>query len=193
MLTLGGILGAYCYHDYAHASNAGQERLEGFKGVDAALWAVCNDLGLKTACFPIYSPKSGQFDDETSLNDSDEETLSNGQFEELIKRKLGPMPSIDNKCEFNNFIRTLVSLVKKYKTVEYLFGVDACDIKPDPKGQISWLRGEFGPVRHCWNFGRSDDSLETRMRYQDVLDKVKGIYWINKPSHREVNLAYTTV
>ena len=77
MLTLGGILGAYCYHDYAHASDAAEERLENVKGVDAALWAVCNDLGLKTACFPIYSPASGQFDYEAPFDDGDgEEKLS---------------------------------------------------------------------------------------------------------------------
>ena len=193
MLTLGGILGAYCYHDYAHASNAAEERLEGLKGVDAALWAVCCDMGLKAVCFPIYSPRSGQFDNEISLNDNDEQNLSDDELRELMKSRLGPMPSTDNKCAFQDFIRTMLSLAKKHKTIEYLFGVDACDVKLDPHGRASWLKYDFGPVRHYWNFGSSDDSIETRMRCQDVLDKVKGIYWINEPRHREVNLAYTTV
>jgi len=191
MLMSGGILGAYCYHDYAHASDAADERLESVKGVDAALWAVCNNLGLKTACLPIYSPECGQFDEP--FDDGDEENLSKDQIDELLEHKLGSMPNIGNKYEFTNFLRKMMSFIKKYNTIEYLFGTDTCHIETDPKGQVSWLRGKFGPVRHYWSFGGLDDSLGQRMRDQEILDKVKGIYWINEPRHREVNLAYTTV
>ena len=99
------------------------------------------------------------------------------------------MPSGENKYELTNFLRKILTYGKKYKTIEYLFGTDACEIQTDTQGQVSWLRNEFGPVRYHWNFGCFEDSLES----QDVLDKIRGIYWINEPRHREVNLAYTAV
>jgi hypothetical protein len=154
---------------------------------------VCNDLGLKTACFPIYSPESGEFDYENSDDGSETGNLSNDQFHDLLTQKLGKMPSADNKYELTNFLRKLVTYAKKYKTIEYLFGDDACEIQTNTQGQVSWLRNGFGPVSYHWDFGCYEDSLESRLRDQDILDKIRGIYWINEPRHREVNLAYTTV
>lgn len=103
------------------------------------------------------------------------------------------MPSTDNKYVLASFLKKMMSFVKKHKTIEYLFGVDDCDIKSDPNVPVTWLGDKFRPVTHYWDFGGLEDSLSQRMRDQDVLDRVKGIYWINEPRHREVNLAYTTV
>jgi hypothetical protein len=55
-LTLGGVLGLYCSHDYAHASETALKRLPGpMKGMDATVLRVCEAFNLNTAALPVYN------------------------------------------------------------------------------------------------------------------------------------------
>ena len=52
---VGGVLGVYCHHSYAHASDSPDERLPAMmKGADAAFLVVCDALQLKTQARPVY-------------------------------------------------------------------------------------------------------------------------------------------
>lgn len=60
MLTgfIGGILGFFCHHQYAHSQKSGRKSVPGaFKGVDLAIFSVFHALGLKVGVHPIIENK----------------------------------------------------------------------------------------------------------------------------------------
>jgi hypothetical protein len=73
-LMLGGVLGIYCHHDYAHAAKDTNKRFPGvLKGIDAAILAACNFLKLKTLIRPVYLVKKREWKyyvDEEVRNDA---------------------------------------------------------------------------------------------------------------------------
>jgi len=53
-------MGVYCHHDYAHAGIGAKERIPAtMKGIDAAVWNVCQALGLAIRSLPVYEPDDG--------------------------------------------------------------------------------------------------------------------------------------
>ena len=52
---VGGVLGVYCHHSYAHASDSPAQRLPAMmKGADAAFLMVCHVLQLQAKARPVY-------------------------------------------------------------------------------------------------------------------------------------------
>ena len=159
--------------------------------MDAALWAVCSNLGLKTEVYPIYSPKDRDFDYEEPITDIDQ--FNEADINDLIRTAVSRNINGPNKDNLSEFAKAFVAFIKNIDPAQCLFGEDCCKIKLDPDGEISWLGEKFEPVKHYWGFGNMEDSIGRRLADQTVLAKYRGIYWLNKPSHREVNMAYTTV
>ena len=56
-LIIGGVLGIYCSHDYAHASSTVNQRLPGtMKGLDALIWTTCEIFNLPIVALPVFLP-----------------------------------------------------------------------------------------------------------------------------------------
>ena len=72
-LFTGGVVGVYCHHDYAHASSGAEISIPGnMKGIDAALWNVCQALGLEIRVLPVYEADDDRYADYESSDDSDD-------------------------------------------------------------------------------------------------------------------------
>jgi hypothetical protein len=159
-LTVGGVLGVYCSHDYAHASGTIERRLPGMlKGQDAALWSICETLGLPQVALPVYSPE-----EEDECSDDDSEHWYDDEYEE---------PS-------------------RWDPVT-LFHWDAGSrAHLNKESGFDWIGSCFEPVQHDW-MGDDSESLGKRLPEAGSFSKYRGIHWINRSSHSELNVAYTTV
>lgn len=61
MICLGGTLGFFCNHQYAHTHDAGRKSIPAaFKGVDLAVFTTFHSLGLKPAVRPVLKDDSHQ-------------------------------------------------------------------------------------------------------------------------------------
>ncbi|KAL8873488.1 MAG: hypothetical protein Q9174_001062 [Haloplaca sp. 1 TL-2023] len=60
-LPHGGLIGFYCSHQYAHATNSGRKSLpHAFKGVDLAIYSVFRNLGFNVGVHPIIKNEQYQ-------------------------------------------------------------------------------------------------------------------------------------
>lgn len=78
-LMIGGVLGMYCSHDYAHASTTVNRRLPGtMKGLDAVVWTICEIFNLPVIALPVFLPDDdgSDEDDYDSGNEADTDACS---------------------------------------------------------------------------------------------------------------------
>ena len=77
-LMIGGVLGVYCSHDYAHASSTVNWRLPGtMKGVDAVVWTICEIFDLPVVALPVFLPdEDSQNDDDSDNGEEDTNSVS---------------------------------------------------------------------------------------------------------------------
>lgn len=87
----GGVLGFFCSHSYPHASKEAHEFFpQALKGVDAAVYAALNSLGIKTEVLPVIQYEKDWYD---SGSDSGDEDLM------AVGEKLKPYSDVENGGE----------------------------------------------------------------------------------------------
>lgn len=60
---IGGCLGFFCHHAYAHSTEAGRKQIPGaFKGVDLAVFSAFKRLGMEVGIHPILQAEHGWYD-----------------------------------------------------------------------------------------------------------------------------------
>jgi hypothetical protein len=176
-LPAGGVLGMHCYHDYAHAAKSGVERIKHLKGADLALMTVCKALNLEAIALPVFKISRYQHEgyDELEEEDSDDNDEQDDELEEEDS------DDNDDQDDETNSYDPLWIFDKPGDGADHLNRSSGLDVVG--MGIVSVHDGVGGDyeegIRH-----RLDESGNFRM--------VKGIYWLNRPIHSEVNMAYIT-
>lgn len=173
LILIGGVLGVYCHHNYAHATNSPDERIPSMlKGADAAIWAVCAGFGLDTETQPVYLTTANGETWRPRWHGTEYPSVEKSPPDDYTTRKL-------NKMKHDPLKIFDVKATSKDHLHE--------------KSKVEWIGSGFSETCRVDYLGDQEDWMTERLAEVDWVTCYGGIHWLNKARHQEGNVAYVTV
>lgn len=200
MRKLGGILGFFCHHQYAHAQGDNRKPIPGaFKGVDLAVYGVFDTFGLKIGIHPIVSNEERREDGKES---SGPMRMGGISCDELMRANLAD-DSEDPIEVFLDNMKQTADMRKKALEEDYDDRWEIYEDYPDHTTIVGKrLHGLVLDGGHDEDTAKVDIHPLCISGSTDVCksisddwkhEKLHGILWMNKPVHSEyacVSLIY---
>ncbi|KAI4130889.1 MAG: hypothetical protein LQ338_001486 [Usnochroma carphineum] len=161
--VLGGVLGFFCHHQYAHAHGSGRKGLpHALKGVDFAVYAVFHSLRLKVGVYPVIKNRSNR--------------MGGMSVEKLLKGT----PGVKKGDRVELFLEHLDKYTEKAEHKQ-----------PYERPDFTSVVGTalHGPTFDDYYEEESDEPVTNAWPHQ----KISKIVWMNDPLHQDfahAGLAY---